>query len=67
MISVSAALVLGAIILVIGIIADEIHSRFGVPDILIMIFLGSLFGPILKIIPRDPLMAIAPYLSLIHI
>jgi len=63
MISVSAALVLGAIILVIGIIADEIHSRFGVPDILIMIFLGSLFGPILKIIPRDPLMAIAPYLA----
>jgi len=63
MISISAALVLGAIILVIGIIADEIHSRFGIPDILIMIFLGSLFGPILKIIPRDPLMAIAPYLA----
>jgi len=49
--------------LVIGIIADEIHSRFGIPDILMMIFLGSLFGPILKIIPRDPLMAIAPYLA----
>jgi len=63
MISVSAALILGATILVIGIIADEIHSRFGIPDILIMIFLGSLFGPILKIIPRDPLMAIAPYLA----
>ena len=63
MISISAALVLGAIILVIGIIADEIHSRFGIPDILIMIFLGSLFGPILKIIPRDPLMTIAPYLA----
>jgi len=49
--------------LVIGIIADEIHSRFGIPDILMMIFLGSLFGPILNIIPRDPLMAIAPYLA----
>ena len=49
--------------MVIGIIADEIHSRFGIPDILMMIFLGSLFGPILKIIPRDPLMAIAPYLA----
>jgi len=63
MISVSAALILGATVLVIGIIADEIHSRFGIPDILMMIFLGSLFGPILKIIPRDPLMAIAPYLA----
>ena len=63
MIPVSAALVLGAIILVIGIIADEIHSRLGIPDLLIMIFLGSLFGPILKVIPRDPLMTIAPYLA----
>jgi len=63
MIPVSAALILGATILVIGIIADEIHSRFGIPDLLIMIFLGSLFGPILKFIPRDPLMAIAPYLA----
>jgi len=63
MIPVSAALVLGATILVIGIIADEIHSRFGIPDILMMIFLGSLFGPILKVIPRDPLIAIAPYLA----
>ena len=63
MIPVSAALVLGATILVIGIIADEIHSRFGIPDILMMIFLGSLFGPILKVIPRDPLMMIAPYLA----
>ena len=63
MIPVSAALVLGATILIIGIIADEIHSRFGIPDILMMIFLGSLFGPILKVIPRDPLMMIAPYLA----
>jgi len=63
MIPVSAALILGATILVIGIIADEIHSRFGIPDALIMIFLGSLFGPILQIIPRDPLTAIAPYLA----
>ncbi|RLF99624.1 MAG: hypothetical protein DRN49_04100 [Thaumarchaeota archaeon] len=63
MIPISAALILGAVILIIGIIADEIHSRFGIPDILMMIFLGSLFGPILKVIPRDPLMMIAPYLA----
>ena len=59
----SIALTIGAAILIIGFMADEIHLRFGVPDILALIFLGALFGPVLGIIPRDPLMSLAPYFA----
>lgn len=59
----SMALLIGAGILVIGFVADIVHERFGVPEILVLIFLGALFGPILQLLPREPLMAIAPYFA----
>lgn len=49
--------------MIIGFVADVIHERFGMPEILVLIFLGALFGPILHILPRDPLMGLAPYFA----
>ena len=59
----SLALLIGAGILIIGFIADIVHEKFGIPDILALIFLGALFGPILHILPREPLMSLAPYFA----
>ncbi len=59
----SLALLIGAGILIIGFAADIVHEKFGVPDILALIFLGALFGPILHILPREPLMSLAPYFA----
>ena len=59
----SLALLIGAGILIIGFIADLVHEKFGIPDILVLIFLGALFGPILHVFPREPLFSLAPYLA----
>jgi len=59
----SLALLIGAGILIIGFIADIVHEKFGIPDILALIFLGALFGPILHVLPREPLMSLAPYFA----
>ncbi|MCD6088479.1 cation:proton antiporter [Candidatus Bathyarchaeota archaeon] len=59
----SVALLIGAGILIIGFIADMVHDKFGIPAILVLIFLGALFGPILQILPREPLITLAPYFA----
>ena len=59
----SVALLIGAGILIIGFIADMVHDKFGIPDILVLIFLGALFAPILQILPREPLITLAPYFA----
>ena len=59
----SLALLIGAGILIIGFVADIVYEKFGIPDILVLIFLGALFGPILQILPREPLMSLAPYFA----
>ena len=55
--------VLAGAILLIGFLGNSLFKKTGLPDVLFLIFLGLLFGPILKIFPEDGLNQIAPYLT----
>ncbi len=60
MIDVSSSFVLAGIFLSIGFLADLVFERTGVPDLLVMILLGIIVGPILGLVDRHVLLGIAP-------
>jgi NhaP-type Na+/H+ or K+/H+ antiporter len=50
--SVSIALIISALIILIGFSANYLFNKTGLPEMLILIFLGILFGPILGVFKR---------------
>jgi cell volume regulation protein A len=62
-VSVSIALVIAAIIILIGFLANYLFNKTGIPDMLILIFLGALCGPILGVFDIDAIQNFAPYIS----
>jgi len=64
---VSLALVMSSIIIAVGFICNYIFERTGFPDMLLLIVLGMVLGPIIRIFMPDfgpdALMALAPYLA----
>lgn len=54
-------------ILGIGFLADLVFERTGVPDLLVMIFLGVLVGPILGLIEQGALIGVAPFFAALAI
>jgi cell volume regulation protein A len=48
--------------LLIGFLADTLFRKTGFPDILFLLFLGIIFGPILGVFSKDDLVPITPYL-----
>lgn len=63
MIDVASTFILGGIFLGIGFLADLVFERTGIPDLLVMIFLGVTVGPILGLVEQDPLLRIAPFFA----
>lgn len=57
------ALAVTAFIIVIGFLANYLFVRKGLPDMLILIFLGVLFGPVLGIFDPSAVQAFAPYFA----
>lgn len=51
---------LAGVMLILGFLGDYLFKRTGVPDILILIFLGFLLGPVFNIIDVDALSVITP-------
>ncbi len=60
MANIEVAFTLTGIILILGFIGHYLFKRVSIPDILILIFLGFLIGPVLKIIDPGSLTSILP-------
>lgn len=61
--AVSVALIVSALIILIGFLANYFFNKTGLPDILILIFLGVLFGPILGVFNPTSVESFAPYIA----
>jgi len=60
---VTLALILGGSIVVIGFLGNYIFERKGFPDMLFLIVLGMLFGPVFGFVDTTSIMGLAPYLA----
>ncbi len=60
---VALALVAAGVIIVIGFIGNYLFSRTGLPDMLFLIALGVVLGPILQVFDPASVIALAPYLA----
>jgi cell volume regulation protein A len=54
--------ILAAVMLLIGFLADTFFRKTGFPDVLFLLILGIIFGPVLGIISKNDLVPITPYL-----
>ena len=61
--SVSVALIVSALIILIGFLGNYFFNKTGLPDMLILIFLGALFGPILGVFNPTEVKSFAPYIA----
>jgi potassium/hydrogen antiporter len=61
--SVSIALIISALIILIGFTANFFFKKTGFPDMLILIFLGVIFGPILGVFDPTSIKNFAPYIA----
>jgi cell volume regulation protein A len=60
---VSVALIISALIILIGFLANYLFKKTGLPDMLLLIFLGVLFGPILSVFDPTAVKNFAPYIA----
>jgi cell volume regulation protein A len=60
---VSLALIVSALIIVIGFLGNYLFEKKGVPDMLFLIFLGIAVGPVLHIFDPAVVSGLAPYIS----
>jgi cell volume regulation protein A len=60
---VSLALLISALIIVIGFLGNYFFKRTGLPDMLFLIIIGVLVGPILKLFEPSIVMGLAPYIA----
>jgi len=60
---VTLALILGGSIIVIGFLSNYLFERTGFPDMLLLIILGLLLGPITGLVVPGSVMDLAPYLA----
>jgi cell volume regulation protein A len=60
---VTLALILGGSIIVIGFLSNYLFERTGFPDMLLLIVLGILLGPVTGWVDTASIMSLAPYLA----
>jgi cell volume regulation protein A len=60
---VTLALILGGSIIVIGFLSSYLFDRTGFPDMLLLIILGLLIGPVTGLVNSSSIMDLAPYLA----
>ncbi len=61
--SVSIALIVSALIILIGFLANYLFNKTGLPDMLILIFIGILCGPVLGVFNPGAVKSFAPYIA----
>jgi cell volume regulation protein A len=61
--SVAQALLVGALVIVIGFLGNAFFERTGLPDMLFLIVLGYVVGPLLRLFDPISVTALAPYLA----
>jgi cell volume regulation protein A len=54
--------ILAAVMLLIGFLADTLFRKTGFPDILFLLILGIILGPVIGVFSKDDLVPITPYL-----
>ena len=57
------ALVTASVIIVIGFLGSYLFDRTGLPDMLFLIVLGLIFGPILRFFDPTTIAGLAPYIA----
>jgi len=62
---VSLALLLAAVIIVIGALGSILFRKTGIPDMIFLVLLGLLFGPVSGIILLKDIEPLAPYLAML--
>jgi cell volume regulation protein A len=60
---VTLALILSGSIIVLGFLGNYIFERTGFPDMLLLIVLGIIFGPVTGLVDAASIMSLAPYLA----
>lgn len=60
---VTLALVTASVIIVIGFLGNYLFKRTGLPDMLYLIALGIIFGPILNVFDPVSIMSLAPFIA----
>lgn len=61
--SVSIVLIISALIILIGFSANHFFNKTGFPDMLILIFIGAIFGPIFGVFDPSSVKTFAPYIA----
>lgn len=59
----AVALIVGGLIVLIGFLANYLFNKTGVPDMLILIFIGIVCGPLLGIFDQATIKGFAPFIS----
>jgi cell volume regulation protein A len=63
LVDVTLALLISALIIVIGFLGNYFFKRTGLPDMLFLIIIGVLVGPVLKLFEPSIVMGLAPYIA----
>jgi len=63
LVAVSLALLISALIIVLGFLGNYFFKRTGLPDMLFLIIIGVLVGPVLKLFEPSIVMGLAPYIA----
>lgn len=67
MVDAASIFILVGTFLGIGFLADLVFAKTGVPDLLVMMFLGMLVGPVFRLVERGPLLEISPLFAALAI
>jgi cell volume regulation protein A len=63
LVDVSLALLISALIIVIGFLGNYFFKRTGLPDMLFLIIIGIIVGPVLRLFEPSVVMGLAPYIA----
>jgi potassium/hydrogen antiporter len=61
--TVSIALIISGLIIIIGFLANYFFDKTGIPDMLILIFLGAIFGPVFGVFDPTAIKSFAPVIA----
>lgn len=61
--AISLSLIIASLVVIIGFLANYIFNKTGIPDMLVLILIGAIFGPILGVFDPVTIKSFAPYVA----
>lgn len=61
--AISLSLIIASLIVIIGFLANYVFNKTGIPDMLVLILIGAIFGPILGVFDPVAIKSFAPYIA----